>query len=702
MHKLRVLFCFFCQALFVIVVQFGQLPRSDAQLSSSESRILLQIQQHLEYPEALKGWSLWTNFCYLPYSSSVIVVCSNSHVSELTIIGNKNSSQTLKKGGAFSVSQQSLSTNFSIDSLFTDVTKLSGLKKLSLVSLGIWGPFPDKISRLSSLEVLNFTSNFIYGGVPASIASLKILKSLVLFSNLINGSVPDLTGLNSLQELDLGSNRIGPEFPSLGANLVYIKLQNNSLRSEIPSQLSKLTHLQWIDVSSNHLVGPVPSSLFSLPALWYLNLAGNQLTGAISKKTTCGGKLWIVDISNNLLSGKLPSCLGSKSSNKNVLTSWNCLSGVKQQHAVSYCQIQAIAVKPPSKKGHKKNDNHSDSTLKLGIMIAVIAAIVVIGGVEEKRVNRGPKEDDKQAGFSKYVYSHHSALCKFKVLNVVLVKLVAEYMPRTLRMPALSLPTFHDFTLEELEEATNGFDPVNIVRDEGSQGQLYKGVLRSGSEVLIKSIKLKGKHSLKSLKQHMEVISQLRHQNLVSVIGHCIVASQERNNKGGTIFVVLEHVPNGSLREHLTDWRRKDRLKWPQRMTISMGIARGIHFLHTGITPRLYGNDLSIERILLDESLTPKVGSYKISLPSKLERSLGESAAVLQQAVDTSLKGTFAYQSLRTAVEITINCLNKDPSMRPPMEDVLWYLQYSIQVQQSWTSSGNLGLNSGNLGMNLH
>lgn len=72
----------------------------------------------------------------------------------------------------------------------------------------------------------------------------------------------------------------------------------------------------------------------------------------------------------------------------------------------------------------------------------------------------------------------------------------------------------------------------------------------------------------------------------------------------------------------------------------------------------------------------------------QLEKGLTESK--LRAATDPSIQGTFAYQSLKTTVEITINCLGKDPSKRPSIEDVLWNLQYSIQVQEGWTSSGNL------------
>ncbi|KAF5939310.1 hypothetical protein HYC85_023569 [Camellia sinensis] len=164
-------------------------------------------------------------------------------------------------------------------------------------------------------------------------------------------------------------------------------------------------------------------------------------------------------------------------------------------------------------------------------------------------------------------------------------------------------------------------------------------------------------------------------------------------------------------------------------MRIAVGIARGIQFLHSGITPGMYGNDLKIENILLDKTLTAKISSYNISLSSKvkqvhftfrvtcsesplngqdnpnrlsrssvcicstesaekndiyrlgvilleLERGLAESPLRLREAIDPSIRGTFAHESLKTAVEITMKCLNKDSISHPTIEDVLWHMQY--------------------------
>lgn len=368
----------FCYLFSLIIVAFLA-PISKGQLASTETRILLQVPKLLEYPEVLKGWSNWTNFCYLPSSPSLKIVCSNNRITELTIVGNQSSPSHSPKttSGYIKVSQQTLSDKFSIDSFFTVITKLSNLKVLSIVSLGLWGPLPPKINRFWSLEVLNISSNFIYGLIPQSISSMKTLKSLVLADNLFNGSVPDLKGLTFLEELNLGNNHLGPKFPSLRNGLVIIILTQNSIRSEIPSEVLKFNKLHQFDISDNSFIGPIPSPLFSLPSIQHLNLARNQLSGALSMNLSCNSKLKYVDISHNLLFGNLPSCIGSKSSNRIVLSSWNCLSrqNNKYQYPYSVCHKEALAVKPLAKNEVQKPRK------KLGLILGIVGGVVGIAGV---------------------------------------------------------------------------------------------------------------------------------------------------------------------------------------------------------------------------------------------------------------------------------------------------------------------------------
>lgn len=716
------------RAILSFSLCFSLFSPVSSQLSPTETRILFQIQQFLEYPEALQNWNNWTSFCYLNPTQNLLITCSDNHITEFLLSGNRT------------LPGKSLSSKFSIDSFFTVITKLSNLKRLSLISLGIWGPLPSKINRLKSLELLNLSSNSIYGKIPDSFSTMMNLKSLVLGNNLINGSVPDLKPLQNLQEIDFGHNKIGPDFPSFRNNLSSIILKNNSLRSDIPSEIKNFNLLQKFDVSSNKLVGPIPPPLFSLPSINYLNLADNQLSGAFSMSTTCNSNLSFVDISKNLLIGTLPVCLGSNLTNRTVVSLWNCLlnTGSKYQHANSFCQKQALAVNPTDKQRKGENKSKNKLGLIFGVILGIIIGCIAIGLLiflilRRRQRKRGNELKNESFAFDKQSIRSSPALD-------------SRHVTSSLRYTTLGLPPYNVFTLEEMEDATNNFDPSNLVGD-GSQGQLYKGWLRDGSMVLVKCLKLKQKrYSNQNVQQQMEVISNLRNRHLVSVLGHCIVTYQDHpSTTNSTVFIVLQHVSNGSLRDHLLDWKRREYLKWPQRMGITIGIARGIQFLHTGISPGIFGNDLKIDNILLDDTLTAKISSYNISLPSKLhpesplhgdatsmcinnnensekgdiyqfgvillevltgkpitsesylqelnlqlETSLAESPSRLRDAIDPSIRGTFAYDSLKTTVEITIKCLSRDPNSRPTIEDVLWHLQYSIQVQEEWTSSGNL------------
>ncbi|KAL2349287.1 hypothetical protein Fmac_003287 [Flemingia macrophylla] len=750
--------------LFPAIILVLLTPISSPQLTTSENRILLQVQKFLEYPQALQGWNIMTNFCSLSPSPSLKIVCSNGHVTELTIIGNKTSPSHSTKQGSWN-SSGTLSERFSIESFFTVLTKLSNLKVLSLVSLGLWGPLPSKIDRFWSLEVLNVSSNFICGEISSSISSLRNLRSLVLAENLFNGSVPDLGRLASLEEINLGGNKLGPEFPPLSKNLVRVNLRNNNLRCRIPSELVHVYKLQLLDISSNVIFGNIPSFIFSLPFLKYLNLAENQFSGSLSVDISCGSSLAFVDISDNLLVGKLPSCIGSKSSNRTTLYSGNCFSTrrLNDQHPSSYCnKVEALAVKPPHRSQHK------ESKMQLWLILAIIGGVVGTAGFLVLCILcifRESKAEKADSDFNKNI----SASDTVSVPAYPRPNINARRVPLSVRQPILGFPPYSIFSLEEIEDATNNFDSSNLIT-EGSQGQLYRGWLIDGSMVMVNCVKLKQRSLNKNSIQSLKVLPYLRHRNLVSVLGHSVITHQDRPQIISTIFIVFEHVTNVTLKDYLADRRKKEMLKWPQRMAISIGIARGIQFLHTRVSPGIFGNSIKIENILLDDRLNVKVSGYSIPWPSKkgqdsklydqrspnqngstnnaekediyqygvillavitgklitssseveelrdeLERGLSEAASpslngvspslrgvspslrgaspsiriaspILRGAVDSSLRETYVNESLRTAVQITISCLSKVSSNRPSIEDILWNLQYSLQVQEARTS----------------
>lgn len=64
-----------------------------------------------------------------------------------------------------------------------------------------------------------------------------------------------------------------------------------------------------------------------------------------------------------------------------------------------------------------------------------------------------------------------------------------------------------------------------------------------------------------------------------------------------------------------------------------------------------------------------------------------EGASKVRALADPTIRGTFADESLANTLQIILSCLSKESSKRPSIEDVLWHLQYSIQVQEGWASS---------------
>lgn len=65
------------------------------------------------------------------------------------------------------------------------------------------------------------------------------------------------------------------------------------------------------------------------------------------------------------------------------------------------------------------------------------------------------------------------------------------------------------------------------------------------------------------------------------------------------------------------EWRKRELLKWPQRLAAVTGVARGIQFLHTVTVPGIVGSHLDTDSILLDKTLTAKISRYNLPVLPK-------------------------------------------------------------------------------------
>lgn len=86
----------------------------------------------------------------------------------------------------------------------------------------------------------------------------------------------------------------------------FLELIDNSLKGEIPAEITQLTHLEYIDLQFNSLSGEIPQDIGEhLSGLRTLNLSKNQLTGKIPASLgNC--PLYTLDLFGNNLSGEVP------------------------------------------------------------------------------------------------------------------------------------------------------------------------------------------------------------------------------------------------------------------------------------------------------------------------------------------------------------------------------------------------------------
>ncbi|KAL8246258.1 hypothetical protein R6Q59_007474 [Mikania micrantha] len=169
------------------------------------------------------------------------------------------------------------------------------------------------------------------------------------------------------------------------------------------------------------------------------------------------------------------------------------------------------------------------------------------------------------------------------------------------------------FPLEGIKLATSNFSEENFIAS-GGFGKVYKGKLVTSGEqkpVAIKRLDRKHGQGDREFLTEIQMLSCYKHKNLISLVGFCKESSEN--------ILVYEYAKHGSLDKHLAN----DKLSWLQRLTISLGAARGFYYLHNDVGPqhRVLHRDIKSSNILLDENWEAKISDFGLSKigPSNVE-----------------------------------------------------------------------------------
>ncbi|GMN45020.1 hypothetical protein TIFTF001_014213 [Ficus carica] len=181
------------------------------------------------------------------------------------------------------------------------------------------------------------------------------------------------------------------------------------------------------------------------------------------------------------------------------------------------------------------------------------------------------------------------------------------------------------YTLRELEAATNGLSPENVI-GEGGYGIVYSGILGDGTRVAVKNLLNNRGQAEREFKVEVEAIGRVRHKNLVRLLGYCV--------EGAYRMLVYDYVDNGNLDQWLHgDVGEVSPLTWERRINIILGTAKGLAYLHEGLEPKVVHRDVKSSNILLDRQWNAKVSDFGLAKLLCSENSY----------VTTRVMGTFGY-----------------------------------------------------------
>jgi serine/threonine protein kinase len=136
------------------------------------------------------------------------------------------------------------------------------------------------------------------------------------------------------------------------------------------------------------------------------------------------------------------------------------------------------------------------------------------------------------------------------------------------------------------------------------------GTLRDGSVVAVKRLYKNSYKSVEQFQNEVEILSRLRHRNLVTLYG----CTSPRSSQD--LLLVYEFVPNGTLADHLHGARASGSappLPWPVRLGIAVETASALHYLHAVEPRQVVHRDVKTNNILLDEAFHVKVADFGLS-----------------------------------------------------------------------------------------
>ncbi|RLN16162.1 hypothetical protein C2845_PM02G28980 [Panicum miliaceum] len=488
-----------------------------------------------------------------------------------------------------------LSGNYLSGSIPSTLANATRLFRINLAYNNLSGVVPSSLTSLPFLESLQLGNNNLSGVVPPAIGNLRLLHELSLGSNLISGSIPEEIGnLSKLRSLDLSDNLLGGSLPASLCNLtslVELNLDGNDIGGHIPECFDGLKNLTKLSLKKNVLDGEIPATVGNLSALSLLDVSENNLTGEIPASLSGLVNLNSLNVSYNNLSGPVPAVLSNKFNSTSFVGNLQ-LCGFNGSAICTSASSPVVSPSPPLPLSERRTRklNKRELIFAVGgilLLFLLLFCCVLLFWRKDKKESSSPKKSAKDATTTKTVGKTGSgAGSGTDGGGDGGGKLVHFDGPLS-------------FTADDLLCATAE------ILGKSTYGTVYKATMEDGSYVAVKRLREKIAKSQKEFEAEVNALGKLRHPNLLALRAYYMGPKGEK-------LLVFDFMPKGNLASFLHA-RAPDSIPvdWPTRMNIAMGMARGLHHLHTDAN-MVHGN-LTSNNILLDEGNNAKIADCGLS-----------------------------------------------------------------------------------------
>ncbi|KAK9051643.1 hypothetical protein SSX86_028271 [Deinandra increscens subsp. villosa] len=564
---------------------------------------------------------------------------------------------------------------------------------LDLKGLSLEGVLAPELGNLTHLRRLVLSHNHFYGVIPKELGELKMLEMLDLRDNKLTGNIPPEIG--KMQSLN------------------YLLLHNNNLEGNIPQKLDNLDFLYKLQFVQNFTFGvrnaigflnrklgqcisqddfnPIRNadsllSPFKEAVITYLNLFQLFSKGILDN---CYVKEEIVQnlhIDRSIINRKLVE------QPANMVSKYFSIIGIEIKKLDDDDDGEASSA--------NDTDSDSNSLLHINSDMWLIMVGVSCGG-----------------------FLIFSAIALFFIIRNPGVKTMTPWKSRlSSQLQKAFVTGVQKLDLGELETACEDFSNI-IDTIEGCV--LFKGTLSNGVEICVASTTITkykdwSKRAEFLFHKKIETLSRVNHKNFVNLIGYC------EEDEPFVRMMVFEYAPDGTLSEHL-HVQGLEQLDWGARIRIIMGVAYCLRCMHD-LDPPVAHMHLDSNTIYLTDDYAAKVADlnfwkefypktktsgsteslhsscveteadiYRFGVllleiisgkhhdPDKLEHLVTWAEQFLKEKenishiIDPTLK-SFKQNELEIVCEVIEECIKKDGSQRPSINEIISKLREVLRV----------------------